>query len=340
MAVRGDAMKLPRRRFLHLTAGALAWPSASRAALAQTYPSKPITIIVPFAAGGSTDVIGRILAERMRASLGQTVIVENVTGAGGTLGVGRAVRAAPDGYTISLGQNGSHVITGATYSNLSYDLLTDFEPVSLLVISPFVIAANRKSVPPNNLKELIVWLKANPGKVTIGNAGQGSITHVAGLVFQDFTGTKLQSVPYRGTGPAMQDLVAGQIDMMISDPITAMPQAREGGAIKVYAVASGTRQKLSAPEVPTVDEAGLPGFHISLWHGFWVPKGTPKPIVARINAAVVDALADPATRAKLADAGQEIFPREQQTPEALRALQKSDIEIWWPIIKAGNFKVE
>jgi tripartite-type tricarboxylate transporter receptor subunit TctC len=199
--------------------------------------------VVPFAAGGSTDVIGRILAERMRVSLGQTVIIENVAGAGGTLGVGRAVRAAPDGYTISLGQNGSHVITGATYSNLSYDLLTDFEPVSLLVISPFVIAANRKSVPPSNLQELIAWLKANPGKVTIGNAGQGSITHVAGLVFQDATGTKLQSVPYRGTGPAMQDLVAGQIDMMISDPITAMPQAREGGAIKVYAVASGTRNR-------------------------------------------------------------------------------------------------
>src|SRR5258708_8481400 len=332
-------MKLPRRQFLQLAASAAASPGLARPAHAQAYPTKPITIIVPFAAGGSTDVIGRILSERLRVSLGQTVIIENVTGAGGTIGVGRAVRAAPDGYTISLGQNGSHVITGATYSTLSYNLLTDFEPVSLLVISPFVIAANKK-VPANNLTELIAWLKADPGKVTIGNAGQGSITHVAGLVFQDATGTKLQSVPYRGTGPAMQDLVAGQIDMMISDPITAMPQAREGGAIKVYAVASGTRQKLSAPEVPTVDEAGLPGFHISLWHGFWMPKGTPKPIIARINAAVVDALADPATRAKLADAGQEIFPREQQTPEALRPLQKSDIEKWWPIIKAGNFKVE
>ena len=248
------------------------------------------------------------------------------------------MRAAPDGYTISLGQNGSHVITGATYNNLSYDLLTDFEPVSLLVISPFVIAANKK-VPANDLKELIGWLKANPGKVTIGNAGQGSITHVAGLVFQNATGTKLQSVPYRGTGPAMQDLVAGQIDMMISDPITAMPQAR-GGTVKIYGVASGTRQQLSAPEVPTVDEAGLPGFHISLWHGFWVPKGTPKPIISRLNAAAIDALADPATRAKLAEPGQEIFPREQQTPEALRALQKAEIEKWWPIIKAGNIKVE
>jgi tripartite-type tricarboxylate transporter receptor subunit TctC len=331
-------MKLPRRRFLHLTASAVAFPAVSRLAFAQAYPSKPITIIVPFAAGGSTDVIGRILAERMRVSLGQTVIIENVTGAGGTIGVGRAVRAAPDGYTISLGQNGSHVITGATYNNLSYNLLTDFEPVSLLVISPFVIAANKK-VPANDLKELIGWLKANPGKVTIGNAGQGSITHVAGLVFQNATGTQLQSVPYRGTGPAMQDLVAGQIDMMISDPITAMPQAR-AGMVKIYGVASGTRQQLSAPEVPTVDEAGLPGFHISLWHGFWLPKGTPQPIISRLNGAAIDALADPATRAKLAEAGQEIFPREQQTPEALRALQTADIGKWWPIIKAGNIKVD
>jgi tripartite-type tricarboxylate transporter receptor subunit TctC len=274
----------------------------------------------------------------MRVSLGQTVIIENVTGAGGTLGVGRAVRAAPDGYTISLGQNGSHVITGATYSNLTYDLLTDFEPVSTLVISPFVIAANRKKVPPNDLKELIAWLKTNPGKVTIGNAGQGSITHVAGLVFQDATGTKLQSVPYRGTGPAMQDLVAGQIDMMIGDPITGMPHVR-AGLLKIYGVAAGQRLP-NAPEVPTVDEAGLPGYHISLWHGLWVPKGTPRPIIARLNEAVVDALADPPTRAKLAQAGQEIFPREQQTPEALRTLQKAEIGKWWPIIKASGFKVE
>ena len=231
-------MKLPRRGFLRLAALVPVLAVASQAALAQSYPSRPITMNVPFAAGGSTDVIGRILAERMKVSLGQTVIVENVTGAGGTIGVTRAVRAAPDGYTISLGQNGSHVITGATYGNLPYDLLNDFEPVSLLVISPFVITS-KKDIPATDLKGLIAYLKANPGR-TVGNAGMGSITHVAGLVFQNVTETKLQFVPYRGTGPAMQDLVAGQIDMMIGDPITGMPQVR-AGMLKIYGVASDTR---------------------------------------------------------------------------------------------------
>lgn len=329
-------MTVLRRRLLRLAAGCSVLFALPHLAFAQTYPSKPITMIVPFAAGGSTDVIGRILAERMRVSLGQTIIVENATGAGGTIGVSRAVRAAPDGYTLSLGQNGSHVITGATYANLPYNLITDFEPVSLLVISPFVITTT-KAVPANNLKELIAYLKANPGK-TVGNAGMGSITHVAGLVFQSVTGTQLQFVPYRGTGPAMQDLVAGQIDMMVGDPITAMPQVR-AGLLKIYGVASDVRLP-SAPEVPTVDEAGLPGYHISLWHGLWVPKGTPKLVIKRLHEAVLDALADPATQAKLAQAGQEIFPRDQQTPEALAALQKSDIEKWWPIIKASGFKVE
>jgi tripartite-type tricarboxylate transporter receptor subunit TctC len=319
-----------------MAAGTLAMAITSQAALAQTYPSKPITMNVPFAAGGSTDVIGRILAERMKITLGQPVIVENVTGAGGTIGVTRAVRAAPDGYTISLGQNGSHVITGATYGNLSYDLVTDFEPVSLLVISPFVITS-KKDLPATDLKGLIAYLKANPGR-TVGNAGMGSITHVAGLVFQSVTETKLQFVPYRGTGPAMQDLVAGQIDMMIGDPITGMPQVR-AGLLKIYGVASDTRLP-SAPDVPTVDEAGLPNYHISLWHGLWVPKGTPQPVIAKLHEAVLDALADPATRAKLAQAGQEVFPRERLTPEALRNLQKVEIEKWWPIIRASGFKVE
>jgi tripartite-type tricarboxylate transporter receptor subunit TctC len=329
-------MDVRLRRFLCMAAGVAGLAVASQAALAQTYPSKPITMNVPFAAGGSTDVIGRILAERMKVMLGQPVIVENVTGAGGTIGVTRAVRAAPDGYTISLGQNGSHVITGATYGNLPYDLLNDFEPVSLLVISPFVITS-KKDVPAGDLKGLVAYLKANPGR-TVGNAGMGSITHVAGLVFQNVTGTKLQFVPYRGTGPAMQDLVAGQIDMMIGDPITGMPQVR-AGLLKIYGVASDTRLP-SAPDVPTVDEAGLPDYHISLWHGLWVPKGTPQPVIAKLNEAVLDALADPATRAKLAQAGQEVFPRERQNPDALRSLQKAEIGKWWPLIKASGFKVE
>jgi len=325
-----------RRKFLQLAAGAVALPAVARSVFAQAYPTKPITIVVPFAAGGPTDTIARLLAERLRVSLGQTVIVESATGAGGTIGVGRAARAAPDGYTISLGQNGSHVVTGATYTNLPYDLLNDFEPLSLLCIAPFVVVA-KKTVPANDLKEFIAWLQANPNR-TVGTAGQGSISHVCGLIFQNVTGSRLQFVPYRGTAPAMQDLVAGQIDMMISDPVTSMPQVR-GGNIKIFGVAADTRLP-SAPDVPTVDEAGLPGYHVALWHGLWMPKGTPKPIMTTLSAAVMGALADPAVRGKLADLGQDIYPRERQTPEALGALQKAEIAKWWPIIKAGNIKVE
>jgi tripartite-type tricarboxylate transporter receptor subunit TctC len=329
-------MKLPRRQFLHLAAGAVALPAASRLASAQAYPSRPLTMIVPFAAGGPTDVIGRVMAERMRGPLGQTVVVENSTGAGGTAGAGRLARSAPDGYTIGIGQNGSHVITGATYSNLPYDLLRDFEPVTLICITPFMIVS-KKGVPANDLKGFIAWLKDNPNK-TVGTAGQGSISHVCGLIFQTATNTKLQFVPYRGIAPAMQDVVAGQIDMVISDPVATLQQVRAGN-VQAYAVCASARLP-SAPDIPTVDEAGLPGYHVALWHGLWMPRGTPKPILDRVHAAAVEALADPAVRSKLEALGQDIYPRERQTPQALAAQQKAEIEKWWPIIKAGNIKVE
>ena len=331
-------MKLPRRRFLQLAAGAVALPVVSRAASAQAaYPSKPITLIVPYAAGGPTDSIARVLAERMRSSLGQTVVVENTTGAGGTIAVGRLARSAPDGYTIGIGQNGSHVVTGATYQKLPYDLLKDFEPLTLLTDAPFFLAG-KKTFPPDDLKSLIAWMKANPGKATFGNGGNGSISHICGLLFMDITGTTAQVVPYRGNAPAMQDLVAGQIDIMIADPVTGVPQAR-GGNIKAYGVTAKTRLS-TAPDIPTVDEAGLPGYHVSLWHGLWLPKGVPAPIAERLNAVVVEALADPAVRAKLAALGQEIFPRQRQNPKALDAHQKAEILKWWPIIRNAGIKVE
>jgi tripartite-type tricarboxylate transporter receptor subunit TctC len=329
-------MKLPRRQFLRLAGGAAALPAVMRKARAQTYPTRPITIITPFAVGAATDVIARMMAERMKSYLGQPVIVEDVTGAAGTIAVGRVVRAAPDGYSLSLGNNSSHVVAGATYA-LQYDLLKDLEPVALLVNTPEMVVA-KKALPANDLMELIAWLKANPGKATQGGAGVGGITHVAGVFFQKETATRFQFVPYRGAAPAVQDLVAGQIDMAISDPIAALPQVR-AGTIKAYGVTTKTRL-FSAPEIPTLDEAGLPGFDISLWHGLWLPKGTPRNIIVKVNAAVMDALADRVVRTRLAELGQEIFPRDQQTPEALGAFQKAEVEKWWPVIKAANIKGE
>jgi tripartite-type tricarboxylate transporter receptor subunit TctC len=225
-------------------------------------------------------------------------------------------------------------MAGATYA-LQYDLLKDLEPVALLVSNPELFVA-KKALPANDLMGLIAWLKANPGKATQGGAGVGGITHVAGVFFQRETATRFQFVPYRGAAPAVQDLVAGQIDLVISDPIVALPQVR-AGTIKAYGVTTKTRL-FSAPDIPTLDEAGLPGFDILLWHGLWLPKGTPRNIVAKINAALMDALADPMVRTRLAELGQKIFPSDQQTPEALGAFQKAEIEKWWPIIKTANIK--
>ena len=328
-------MKLQRRRFLQLAAGAAAMPVLARPAIAQAYPSKPITLIVPYAAGGPTDSIARILAERMRVTLGQTVIVENTTGAGGTIAVGRLFRSTPDGYTIGLGQNGSHVVTGATYSNLPYNLLTDFQPLTLVTDAPFFMAG-KKALPANDLKELIAWMKGNGDKTVFGNGGNGSISHMCGLRFLDLTKTAAQIVPYRGNAPAMQDLVGGQIDIMVADPVTGVPQVK-GKTIKGYAVTAKQRLK-TLPEMPTVDEAGLPGYHVSLWHGLWLPKGVAAPIVQKLQASAVDALADKTVQTKLASLGQEIYPRDRQNGEALAAHQKAEIETWWPIIKKSGIK--
>jgi tripartite-type tricarboxylate transporter receptor subunit TctC len=328
-------MKLPhRRQFLHLAAGAATLPVVSRNAWAQTYPSRSIMMIVPLATGGSTDTIGRIMAEGMRTALGQPVIIENVSGAGGTIGVGRVARAAPDGYTIGIGQWGTNVATGAIYP-LQFDLLKDFEPIALIATQPFLIVA-RKTMPANDLNGLIAWLKANADRASQGNAGVGSPSHVGGVFFQNAIGARFQLVPYRSAGLSMQDLLAGQIDVLLDTPATSLSQVR-AGTIKAYAVTAKSRLAV-APEIPTTDEAGLPGFYFSFWHALWAPKDTPKAVIAKLNDAVVSTLADPKMRQKLVDLAQEIFPRAQQTPEALGAYHKAEIEKWWPIIKAAEIK--
>jgi tripartite-type tricarboxylate transporter receptor subunit TctC len=305
-------------------------------AQAQTYPSRPITIIVPFAAGGPTDVIGRALAEKMRATLGQPVLIENVTGAGGSIGVARAVQAAPDGYTISMGNTGTHVASGAIYP-LKFDLLADLEPLALIATNPMLVVT-KNALPAKNLGELIASLKANPGQVPTGTAGVGSASHLAAVYFQSVTGTRLNFVPYRGTGPAMQDLVAGQIDMIVDQTSNSINQVR-AGSIKAYVV-SDEKRLAGAPDVPTAAEAGLPAFQVAVWNGFWLPKGTPKDVTAKLSAAVIEALADTTVRKRLADLGLDIPPPAQQTPEALGKYHKAEIEKWWPIIKAANIKPE
>src|SRR4051794_14574391 len=305
-------------------------------AAAQNFPSRPITIIVPFSAGGPSDAMARILAERMKATLGETLLVENVTGAGGSVGVGRAVRSPPDGYTISFGHLGTHVANGAIYK-LGYDLVADLEPVALLPSNPMIVVS-KNAVPAKTLGELLAWLKARPTPASAGTAGAGSGSHIAGLYFENISGAKLQYVPYRGTAPAMNDLVAGQIDMIVDQTSNSIGQVRAGN-IRGYAVTDAKRVE-SAADIPTTDEAGLPGFHMTLWSGLWVPKDTPKPIVAKLNAAVVDALNDPAVRRQLENLGLQMPPKDQLAPEALGAWQKAEIAKWWPMLKAANVKVE
>ena len=308
--------------------------AAAPNANADDYPSHPIMMIVPLAPGGSTDVLGRIMAQAMSVKLGQPVVVENAAGAAGVIGVTRAERSTPDGYTIQWGMWGTNMANGAIYA-LDFDLLNDLEPIALVATQPFFIDS-RKTLPANNLKELIAWLKANGEKTTEGNSGVGSPSHIAGILLQKTLGLKWQMVPYRSAGLSMQDLVAGTVDIALDAPVVVLPQL-QGGAIKTYAVAA--KQRLAIlPDIPTTDEAGLPGYYFSFWHAMWAPKGTPKAIIAKLNAAAVAALADPETRKRLIDLGQEIYPPELQTPEALHAFQKAEIEKWWPIIKDAGVK--
>jgi tripartite-type tricarboxylate transporter receptor subunit TctC len=323
------------RRALFLIVVALLSLSVAAQA-ADDFPSRPITIIVPFAAGGPSDAMARILAERMRLSLGQAVVIENVTGAGGSIGVGRAAHAAPDGYTISFGHLGTHVCNGAIYK-LNYDLVDDLAPVALLPSNPMIIVS-RNGVPAKSLAELLAWLKSKATPATAGTAGAGSGSHIAGLYFEQVSGAKLQFVPYRGTAPALNDLVAGQIDLIIDQTSNSINQVR-AGTIRAYAITQGTRLA-QAPDIPTVDEAGLAGFHMTLWSGLWVPKATPQETVARLNAATEEALNDPSVQKQLENLGLQMPDSDKSAPEALGTWQKAEIAKWWPLIKAADVKVE
>lgn len=322
-----------RRVVVAVLMAVLTW---SGDALADDFPSHPVTIVVPFSAGGPSDAMARILAERMQRTLGQTVLIENVTGAGGSLGVGRVVRAPADGYTVEFGHLGTNVANGAIYK-LGYDLVTDLEPVVLLPSNPMIIVS-KNAVPAKTLSELLAWMRAKPTPPTAGTAGAGSGSHIAGLYFENITDIKLQCVPYRGTAPALNDLVAGQIDIIVDQTSNSIAQVR-AGTIRAYAVTDDKRVE-SAPDIPTTDEAGLPGFHMTLWSGLWVPKNTPKEVVARLNRAAVEALSDPAVRKKFQDLGLEIPTQSQLSPEALGSWQKAEIAKWWPMIRAANVRIE
>jgi tripartite-type tricarboxylate transporter receptor subunit TctC len=324
------------RRWLGLVIAVFIGLAGSEACDAQDYPTRPITMIVPFPAGGATDTVARFLGEKIRAILGQPVVIENVGGAAGSLGVGRAVRSAGDGYTLSIGTSTTHVLTGGLYV-LPFDLLKDLEPVILIGSEPLLIVG-RKSLPADDLKGLITWLKANPDQASVGIAGVGATGHLTGISFQKETATRFQFVPYRGNAPAMQDLLAEQIDFMI-EPSSNFKALLSTGSVKPFAITGKTRLP-SSSDIPTADEAGLPGFFASLWYGLWVPKATPKEIIARLKATMSQILADPQVKQRFGELGIQIAPLDQQSPEALRAFQKAEAARWWPIIKAANIKAE
>ena len=329
-------MSDPVRRWLTAVAATLFGMGWISLAAAQGYPNRPVTMIVPFPAGGATDTVARYLAERMRGILGQSVIIENVAGAAGTIGVGRAVRSPADGYTLSIGTSTTHMLTGGLYT-LPFDLLKDLEPVILIGSEPLLMAG-RKNLPADDLKGMIAYLKANPDKASVGIAGVGAAGHLAGISFQKETGTRFQFVPYRGNAPAMQDLLAGQIDFMI-EPSSNFKSLVTSGSIRPYAVTGRTRLA-SSPDIPTADEAGLPGFFASLLYGLWVPRDTPKDTIAKLNATMVQVLGDPSAQKRFEELGIQISPSDQQSPDALRAFQKAEMERWWPIIKASDLRAE
>ena len=326
----------PMRRWPAMIFAVVLGLASAGIAVAQDYPTRPITMIVPFPAGGATDTLARYLAEQMRGMLGQPVIIENIGGAAGSIGVGRAVRSAPDGYTLSIGTSTTHMLTGGLYA-LPFDLLTDLEPIIQIGSEPLLIVG-RKDLPADDLKGLIAWLKANPDKASVGVAGVGATGHLTGIAFQKETGTRFQFVPYRGNGPAMQDLLAGHIDFMI-EPSSNFKSLVAASSVKPYAITGKTRLPAS-PDIPTADEAGLPGFFASLWYGIWVPKDTPKDIIAKLNGTMVQVLADPLVQKRFEDLGIQPSPSAQQSPQALRAFQKAETERWWPIIKASGLKAE
>src|SRR5215813_12503597 len=324
------------RRCFATAIAAVVWLGCGGLARAEEYPTRAITMIVPFPAGGATDTLARFLAEKMRAILGQPIVIENVGGAAGSIGVTRAVRSAPDGYTLSIGTSTTHMLTGGLY-NLPFDLLKDLEPIILIGSEPLLIVG-KKSFPADDLKGLIAWLKANPDKASVGIAGVGATGQLAGISFQKATGTQYEFVPYRGNGPAMQDLLAEQIDFMI-EPASNFKALLGAGSVKPFAITGKTRLP-SSPNIPTADEAGVPGFFASLWYGLWVPKGTPKDVIAKLNATMTQVLFNPQVRQRFADLGIQMTPIDRQTPEALRAYQKAEADRWWPIIKAANIKVD